>query len=217
MSKNVNAYYADVTEFRSENFLRIDERPDEDFYSIPRLVHHIDDAACIALSSFYASIITEGSIVLDLMSSWVSHLPESPKPATVTGHGMNKQELDANPILDHYFIQNLNKTIKLPLNDDTYNFCLIAVSVQYLVDPVGVFSEIGRILKPGGSLIISFSNRMFPTKAVAIWRKMDANGQGDLIRSYLEKTTAFRAIEHIDISPNPNKTDPLFVVTAQAN
>ena len=200
----------------SQLFERLDESPDENFYSTPRLVHHIDEEARFTLSEFYKSLLTTDSIVLDLMSSWTSHLPESPKPAKVVGHGMNEEELAANPILDNYFIQNLNQTSKLPLNNDTYDVCLISVSVQYLTDPVTVFSEVARILKPDGSIVISFSNRMFPTKAVAIWRAMDSAGHGKLIIEYLENTANFRAVHFTNISPNKYRADPLFVVTGKA-
>ena len=200
----------------SQLFERLDEAPDENFYSTPRLVHHIDEQARFTLSEFYKSLLTTDSIVLDLMSSWTSHLPETPKPAKVVGHGMNEEELAANPILDNYFIQNLNKTAKLPLKNDTYDICLIAVSVQYLIDPLSVFSEVARILKPEGSIVISFSNRMFPTKAVAIWRALDNAGHGKLVMKYLESTTTFRAVSHTNISPNEKQKDPLFVVTANA-
>ncbi|MEE2662263.1 MAG: methyltransferase domain-containing protein [Pseudomonadota bacterium] len=200
----------------SELFKRLDESPDEKFYSTPRLVHHIDDEARLALSEFYKSLLITDSIVLDLMSSWTSHLPVTPKPAKVVGHGMNKEELAANPILDNYFIQNLNKTAKLPLKSNTYDVCLLSVSVQYLTDPLSVFSEVSRILKPEGSIVISFSNRMFPTKAVAIWRALNSAGHGKLLVKYLENTTTFRAVTFTDISPNKYHTDPLFVVTGKA-
>ena len=94
----------------SQLFERLDEAPDENFYSTPRLVPHKAEQARFTLSEFYKSLLTTDSIVLDLMSSWTSHLPETPKPAKVVGHGMNEEELAANTILDNYFIQNLNKT-----------------------------------------------------------------------------------------------------------
>jgi len=200
----------------SKLFERLDESPDENFYRAPRLVHHIDDEARLALSEFCKPLITENSVVLDLMSSWTSHLPESIKPAKVVGHGMNEEELAANLILDNYFVQNLNKTAELPLRNNTYDVCLISVSVQYLTDPLSVFSEVARILKPGGSVIVSFSNRMFSTKAVAIWRALDSEGHGKLVMEYLESTMNFREVSFTNISPNKYKTDPLFVVTGQA-
>ena len=149
---------------------RLDGMPDEMFYGMARLVTHIDDAACAPLARYYATILHEGDTVLDLMSSCVSHLPPAPRLARVTGHGMNRTELEANPQLTDYFLQNLNRTPALPLETGSYRACLMAVSVQYLVRPVTVFAEIGRVLAPGGTVAVSFSNRMFPTKAIAAWR-----------------------------------------------
>lgn len=201
--------------FSAEDFSRIDETPDPFFYSTPRLVTHIDDDACAALTAYYADILKDGDRILDLMSSCVSHLPADLKPEQVVGHGMNAAELAANPQLDRFFLQDLNTTQVLPLEESAFDACLIAVSVQYLIDPVGVFAEIGRILRPGGKVAVSYSNRMFPTKAVAIWRALDDAGHGRLIADYLDNTALFGGISVSDISPRPGRTDPLYVVTAQ--
>ena len=200
--------------FGKSDFARIDETPDELFYNTPRLVTHVDDAACAALTAFYAQLFCEGDIVLDLMSSCVSHLPPIPKLAKVTGHGMNAQELGANSQLDEYFVQNLNASPLLPLDNGKYDTCLVAVSVQYLTNPIEVFTEIGRILKPGGMVVVSFSNRMFLTKATAIWRTTDDAGHGHLVRAYLEETSIFKNIQIMDISPALGAKDPLFTVVA---
>ena len=202
--------------FAAAPFARQDETPDEMFYSMPRLVTHIDDDACAALTSYYDGILKDGDRILDLMSSCVSHLPATLKPGRVVGHGMNMTELAANPQLDEFFAQNLNRDPGLSFGDNIYDACLIAVSVQYLVDPVTVFSEIGRILKPSGTVVVSFSNRMFPTKAVAIWRQTDDEKHGDLVAGYLRQTGCFGDVETKDISPRPGLSDPLFIVAARA-
>ena len=186
--------------------------PDEMFYSMPRLVTHIDDSACAALAGHYARHLSDGCRVLDLMSSCVSHLPSGLTPAKVVGHGMNTQELAANPQLDSHFVQNLNKTPDLPFGDESFDACLIAVSVQYLTDPVTVFTEIARILAPGGVLIVSFSNRMFPTKAVAIWRSLGDEGHQQYVAACMSRSGGFDPIETANLSPAPGRSDPLFSV-----
>lgn len=202
-------------EFEPGAFARPDEMPDEMFYSMPRLVKHIDDPACDALSDYYGTLLTSGARVLDLMSSCVSHLPSSIAFGGVTGQGMNRTELEANPQLTDHFIQNLNKTPLLPLDTGCFDACFIAVSIQYLTQPVAVIAEIGRVLKPDGVLAVSFSNRMFPTKAVAAWRRRDDAGHLRLVTEYIERAGGFGDIRQLDRSPGMPASDPLFIVEAR--
>ena len=197
------------------SFIRLDDTSDELFYQTPRFVTHIDDPACAALTDYYATHLQNGDRILDLMSSCVSHLPHDLSPRTVIGHGMNAEELSANPQLDDYFIQNLNKSPGLPFERDSFDACLIAVSVQYLTDPVRVFSEISRVLSLSGRLIVSFSNRMFPTKAVAIWRSLDDVGHQNYVAVCMKQSGKFSAVEMADLSPGSRFGDPLLAVAGQ--
>ena len=119
------------------------------------------------------------------MSSWVSHLPPEIDYAEVIGHGMNATELAANPRLNRWFIQNLNRDAKLPLADASVDAATVCVSIQYLQQPMAVLREVARVLRPGAPLIISFSNRCFWTKAVAIWRALDDSGHARLVERVL--------------------------------
>jgi hypothetical protein len=166
-------------------FTKLDDEEDELFYEPPRLVCHIDDGAIAALSEFYRSVLPRGGIVLDLMSSWVSHLPPDIAYAEVIGHGMNAAELAANPRLARWFVQNLNRKTRLPLADASVDAVMICVSIQYLQQPVAVLRELARVLRPGAPIVISFSNRCFWTKAVAIWRSLDDDGHAHLVEHYL--------------------------------
>src|SRR5580692_8817361 len=154
-------------------FTKEDPGDDAAFYVEPRLVTHIDDAAIAALTGFYRQALPPGGVILDLMSSWVSHLPPEIAYAQVIGHGMNAVELAANPRFTRWFTQDLNRDPKLPLEDASIDAVTLCVSVQYLEQPVAVLSEVARVLKPGGQVVIAFSNRCFPTKAVMIWRMLD--------------------------------------------
>jgi hypothetical protein len=166
------------------------EDPDDDrfFYVQPRFVTHIDDDAIAALTDFYRNTLPAGGAVLDLMSSWVTHLPEDVSYGEVMGHGMNEAELKANPRLKRWIVQDLNRDQKLPLDDAAFDAATICVSIQYLQKPIEVLREVARILKPGAPLVVSFSNRCFPTKAVAIWRAVYAEGvygHAQLIAAYM--------------------------------
>jgi SAM-dependent methyltransferase len=128
------------------------------------------------------------------MSSWVSHLPPEVAYAEVIGHGMNAEELAANPRLSRWFVQNLNRNPILPLADDSVDGAMICVSIQYLQRPVELLREVARVLRPGGPIVIGFSNRCFWTKAVAIWRSLDDTGHARLVEHYL-RHSGFADIE----------------------
>ncbi len=164
--------------------IKLDETDDSLFYSFPRFVTHVDEGFIDQLTTLYRNRLKPQSRVLDLMSSWVSHLPNDIEFAHIEGHGMNAEELAKNSQLDHYFIQDLNQNPKLPLSDQDFDAVLICVSVQYLQYPEAIFSEIHRILKPGGISIVSFSNRMFYQKAIAAWREGTETSRVELVKGY---------------------------------
>ncbi len=176
---------------------KLDETNDELFYQVPRLVTHVDDGFIQRLTELYRQRLRPQSRVLDLMSSWVSHLPAEMAFAWVEGHGLNQEELAKNPRLDHYFVQNLNQNPHLPLPDQTFDAVLNTVSVQYLQQPEVVFGEIYRLLKPGGVAIVSFSNRMFYQKAIAAWREGSEAERVTLVKRYFQSVAGFSPPEVI--------------------
>jgi SAM-dependent methyltransferase len=204
-----------VSPFRPEHFARQDERGDAEFYVPERMVQHLDDAGRAALTGFYSDHLPAGGRVLDLMSSGVSHLPGDIAFATVAGLGMNRSELAANPRLTEHHVHDLNADPRLPFDDGAFEACLIALSVQYLTRPLEVFAEIARVLAPGGLCVVSFSNRCFPTKAVAIWCALDDGGHAGLVGAYFRYAGGFDEPVGLDISPSGVAGDPLFVVTAR--
>ena len=195
-------------------FAKLDGSPDERFYSVPRFVTHIDDRAIEAVTGLYREFFAPGAALLDVMSSWVSHLPGEVRYSEVVGHGMNRDELAANPSLSRWFVQDLNRETRLPLPDDAFDGASICVSVQYLQRPVEVLSEISRVLRPGAPLVVSFSNRCFPTKAVAIWTRIGPGEQCRLVLSYLG-AAGFADIETREVRRAPG--DPLWAVIGRAS
>ena len=196
-------------------FGKVDPEDDALFYEAPRLVYHIDDQAVAALTQFYRTTLPAGGVILDLMSSWVSHLPPEIDYAEVIGHGMNAEELAANTRLARWFVQDLNRDPALPLGDRSIDAAMICVSVQYLQQPVAVLRELGRVLRPGGPVVISFSNRCFPTKAVAIWHRLNDTGHAQLVERYLGHA-GFAAIEtHRLAEWIEDESDPLIAVVGR--
>jgi SAM-dependent methyltransferase len=195
-------------------FEKFDGDDDLAFYAPPRLVTHIDEIAVAALTSFYREVVPEGGRVLDLMSSWVSHLPDDRRYIQVVGHGMNAEELAANTRLDRWFVQDLNADPALPLESGAFDAALCCVGVQYLQRPFEVFAEVQRVLAPDAPVVVSYANRCFPTKAVAIWRALDMSDQASLIGMYLNRS-GFSAVEARMLSDG-SRGDPLIAITARA-
>ncbi len=189
----------------------MDPTEDEEFYAFERKVVHIETGAIEALRTAYTEILPSKARVLDLMSSWRSHLPHAGL-GHVTGLGMNAAEMADNPQLDTWLVHNLNRDPRLPFDDASFDAVACAVSVQYLVEPVAVFTDVRRVLVPGGPLVVSFSNRCFPTKAVAIWLANGDEIHRALVRGYLEQAGFGGVVDE----RRPSSDDPLFVVWGRA-
>ena len=193
-------------------FVRADETPDEDFYQSPRMVAHVDEGTLAALTEFYRSFIPPHSDVLDLMSSWISHLPTEVQLGRVIGLGMNADELAANTQLTEWSVQNLNDQPTLPYASASFDRTLIVVSIQYLRRPIDVLLSVHNVLREGAEIAIAMSHRLFPTKAIVAFQSLSVDERMNLVRYYLDKA-GFREIKLIDCSP-PN-ADPLWIVTGK--
>ena len=198
--------------FPPDFFRRMDESPDTDFYREPRFVTHIDDATIAALTQVYRELIPAGSSVLDLMSSWISHLPPDVQYARVAGLGMNREELERNPRLTEFVVHDLNSTPELPFADESFDAVINAVSIQYLTRPVEVFASVRRVLQPGGIHIVATSHRLFPTKAVAVWQSIEPQERMRLIGAYFQFARGWNEPRVLDRSPE--NADPLWIVYA---
>ena len=194
-------------------FDRYDTAPDTLFYAQPRFVEHIDDAAIADVVRIHRERLPAGGTILDLMSSWVSHLPDDVTYARVAGLGMNDAELARNPRLNDFVVHDLNAQPSLPFGDASFDAATTCVSIQYLTDPFAVLRDLGRVVRAGGPAIVTFSNRCFPTKAVAIWQALNDAGHGKLVSHYFE-SAGWGAIELLASPPRPE--DPLYAVIAAA-
>ena len=190
-------------------FRKADASPDAAFYAQPRFVTHIDAGAIAAVTALYQEVLPADGDILDLMSSWVSHLPPATSYRSVTGHGMNAAELAANSRLTTRIVQDLNADPALPLADSSFDAATLCVSVQYLQRPVEVFRQVRRVLRDGAPFVVSFSNRCFPTKAVAIWQALDGPDQQRLVGAYME-AAGFEDVA--DRSAVAARGDPIWAV-----
>lgn len=191
-------------------FDRQDPAADTEFYAWARKVTHIEAGAIEALRSHYAEVLPKGGDVLDLMSSWRSHLPDG--LGDVTGLGLNAEEMADNPQLTRFDVWDLNATGRLPYDDASFDAVVCAVSVQYLTRPVEVFGDVRRVLRPGGPVVVSFSNRCFPTKAVAVWLAGDDDEHLELVAAYLHHS----GFAEVQAGRLPSPDDPLYVVEGRA-
>jgi SAM-dependent methyltransferase len=207
-------------EFPEAFFRRDDESSDAAFYRAPRFVTHIDEAAIAAVGELYAELGVDGSSgrprrVLDLMSSWVSHLRTPPAELVVLG--LNDAELAANPMATERVVQDLNREPALPFPDRSFDAVLCCVSVDYLTRPVEVLTEVARVLRPGAPVVLSYSNRCFPTKAVYGWLLTDDAGRASIVEGYLDAAGGFEKPVTTRRTPDPRsyRGDPLFATVAR--
>src|SRR3954471_216128 len=194
-------------------FDRADPGPDPAFYRPLRLVTHIDDGAIAAVGALYDELHVDGD-VLDLMSSWVSHFNETPRRLTVLG--MNDDELAANPQAQARVVHDLNADPTLPFPDDSFDAAVCCVSVDYLVQPIEVFSEVARVVRPGGSFVCTFSNRCFPTKAIRGWLANNETGRCQIVAEYFRRTAGWGPPVVALRTPPGAPGDPLYAVWAFA-
>ena len=194
-------------------FQKADPTSDTAFYAMPRMVAHIDDSAIAALTEVYVEHLRDGMRVLDLMSSRYSHLPPD-LDLDVTGHGMNAAELEANPALGAHIVRNLNEDPRLPFADASFDASLCCVSVQYLQHPVRVFGEVARVLAPDAPFIVSFSNRCFPTKAIALWHALSDAHRAAYVATVMQEA-GFADVEPSEVLPETGVSDPLWTVVGR--
>jgi SAM-dependent methyltransferase len=201
--------------FPSEYFQRYDESDDSLFYTLPRKVVHIDDTAIHAVKILFKELLPPGGVYLDLMSSWRSHLPDDLKPKRVVGLGMNQAEMSDNPQLNQHVVHNLNVDPILPFEDEVFDAAFCTVSVQYLTHPIEVFAEVNRVLKSGAPFVVTFSNRCFPNKAIALWMATTDKQHLALVTQYFEESGNWRGITAVSkLPPQSGLHDPLFGVHA---
>lgn len=209
--------------FTDDPFSREDGQTDHNFYAKKRLVSHIDELARKNLADLYGQRLEKGGLVLDLMGSWQSHLPENLDLKGLHGLGMNAAELEANKCLTEYRIHDLNLDPSIPYPDETFDAVICSLSVEYLTHPFDVFRDVSRVLKPGGSFIVVFSNRWFPTKTIRLWTHLHEFERMGLVTEYFLASGRFNCMETLslrgfprpytdDYFPKLKQSDPLYLV-----
>jgi SAM-dependent methyltransferase len=194
-------------------FDRSDPSDDARFYSWPRLVTHIDEGAIAAVGVLYDELGLDGD-VLDIMSSWVSHFRAPPARLTVLG--MNREELAANPQAAARVVHDLNAQPDLPLADASFDAVVCCVSVDYLVQPIEVFADVARVLRPGGLFVCTFSNRCFPTKAIRGWLCASESEHCGIVAEYFRRSGRFEDPVVERRTPPDHPGDPLYAVWARS-
>ncbi|MFO7964501.1 MAG: methyltransferase domain-containing protein [Desulfobacterales bacterium] len=217
------------TEFITEDALsRKDESPDSAFYNQPRLVIHLDTTAVNTVSEIYGRLVPHGADIIDLMSSWKSHLPKDRSYKRITGLGLNQEELAKNDRLTDYVVHDLNEHPVLPFEHRRYDAVICTVSVEYITHPFKVFQQVARILRPGGVFAVTFSNRWFPPKVITIWREIHEFERMGLVAEYFLNSGAYEHIGTISVRglkrPSDDKyadafefSDPVYCVYGYAS
>lgn len=173
-------------------FARIDDSDDKVFYARDRFVEHLDALALSTVERIIGDLVVEENpVILDLMAGWDSHIPEYLHACRVVGLGLNDNELQGNKALTDRVFHDLNENPELPFQDDTFDVVVNTVSVDYMTRPFHVFREVSRVLKPGGLFLVMFSNRMFPQKAVKIWKESGEKERIMLVEDFFRTAEGF--------------------------
>ncbi len=207
-------------------FSRGDQKPDALFYGKPRYVQHIDATAIEVVKNTYGRFLKDDMQVLDLMSSWQSHLPENLNLGHTVGLGLNERELKKNSQLTESVVQDLNVNPRLPFESNSVDVVICSVSVEYLIDPLAVFEEVSRVLRTDGHFIVTFSNRWFPTKVIKIWTELHEFERMGMVLEYFQRAGGFKALQTYSIRglPRPHDdkyfpdltySDPVYAVWGQ--
>ncbi|MEE4357233.1 MAG: methyltransferase domain-containing protein [Desulfococcaceae bacterium] len=196
------------TDFFSDSpYAREDEGPDDNFYKKPRFVQHLDSAAIRVIKELHGNMLQDGMKVLDLMSSWTSHLPDNFRAEGITGLGMNKAELEKNTALTDRIVHDLNQRPELPFADGSFDAVICTASVEYLIHPEKVFDEMARVLKKDGTALMTFSNRWFPPKAIRIWKEITEFERMGLVLEYFLGSGKFKNPESFSCRGLPRPWD----------
>ena len=193
--------------FSGGGFERADSQPDAIFYQHPRFVHHIDETAREMVKYTYGRFLADGMHVLDLMSSWQSHIPSRLRLGRLVGLGLNADELKKNTQLSDFVVHDLNADDKLPFEPNTFDAVVNTASVEYLIEPLAVFREVSRILRPEGYFIITFSNRWFATKAIRVWQELHEFERMGLVLEYFLRAGGFTDLQTYSIRGLPRPHD----------
>lgn len=192
--------------FTADAFERASAEPDSRFYQAPRMVDHLDRVATRQVEKLYGRLLPPGAKVLDLMTSWQSHLGDA-QPASVAGLGMNADELAANPVLSERVVHDLNTDPRLPFADDTFDAVVCTVSVEYLIHPLTIFAEVRRTLKSGGRFVLVFANRYFPTKAIRVWTEVHPFERTGLVLEYFLRDGGYTDLNTFSLTGLPRPKD----------
>ncbi|MEJ5365886.1 MAG: methyltransferase domain-containing protein [Desulfosoma sp.] len=194
--------------YGEDAFRRLDESDDAVFYKTDRFVSHLDRTALETVEQIIGALVIEDRpVILDLMAGWDSHIPDGLNAAEVVGLGLNENELKSNKALTRYVLHDLNADPKLPFADNSFDVVLNTVSVDYMTRPFEVFAEVGRVLKPGGMLLVIFSNRMFPQKAVKIWKESSEEERIILVEDFFHSVPDFGEVHLIVSKGKPRPAD----------
>ena len=178
-------------------------------------VSPVDLATVAAITDIYREVMPLGGAILDVVSSWVSHLPPEVHYRRVVGLGIDAHALAENPFLDEWRVQDLNHEPALPFANSEFDGAAICGAVQYLARPGEVIREIGRVLKPGAPLVVTFSSRCLCTTAIGCWRLFDDTGRLSLVARYFAEAGNWTDIRCLDRTPF-GVAEPLYAVIASS-
>ncbi len=181
--------------FPAAYFRRYNEDDDSRFYPFNEPDEYLYNDSLNTFQTLTDDLLPRQAAVLDLTAGAHSYLSPEIKPLSLAGIGLSKEQMSRNPQLSEIIVQDLNLNPKLNFAEKEFDAALCTCGIQYLIQPLEIFCEINRILKPGGLFFVSFTGDCFPEKAIAFWLETQSRQHLLLVRRYFEASGNWRNIK----------------------
>lgn len=183
----------------------------------------IEDEAASSLTNHYSFYLKDNMSVLEFGAAENSYLPEALNLEHHVGVGANQKLMNLNPSLTESFVVDLNNVDEergidsdelKKLGAEKFDVIIMANTIDFLSSPREVFKSAWALLKPGGLMIVSFTNReaysqKFGRAQNKMWEDRNDDQHMWICGSFFQFSAGdgWEGLKGFDISPEKAKKD----------